>query len=198
MYHHHHHHFWGLFSVPHAEWESISEEKEDLVLFGLARLAVLAAIPAIAFLIGITLIGWSLSGSEFHQIPVAKAVPMALAFYVLITVFTLMMAYFTFSMERAFGTETSFGRCLVFVSYTATPMYMAGLVGFVPIVWLAMLVLMAAVGYSLYLLYIGIPIYMKIPDGKGYVVSTSIISAGLCLLVVFNVGTVIIWSVVYA
>jgi hypothetical protein len=194
MYTHHHHHFWGLFSVPHAEWESISEEKEDLIQFGLARLSILAAVPAIAFLVGITLLGWSLSGAEFNKVAIAEAVPMAIAFYLLIAIFTLLMGYFTFSMERAFGTEASFGRCLVFVTYTATPMYMAGLIGFVPIVWLCMLVLMAAVAYSLYLLYIGIPIYMNNPSGKGFIVSTSIISAGLCLLVIFNVSTVIIWS----
>ena len=196
MYHHHHHHFWGLFSVPRVEWKSISEEKDDLIQFGLARLSILAAVPAISFLIGITLIGWSLSGAEFHKVAVADAVPMAIAFYLMIALFTFLMGYFTFSMERAFGTEASFGRCLVFVTYTATPMFMAGLVGIVPIVWLSMIVLMAAVFYSLYLLYVGIPIYMNIPEGKGYVVSTSIISAGLCLLVVFNVATVIIWTMV--
>jgi hypothetical protein len=37
---------------------------------------------------------------------------------------------------------------------------------------------------------------MNIDEGKGYVVSTSIISAGLCMLVVFNVLTVIIWSTI--
>ncbi|MCX4187217.1 Yip1 family protein [Methylophaga sp. OBS4] len=196
MYTHHHHHFWGLFSVPRVEWKSISEEKDDLIQFGLARLSILAAVPAISFLIGITLLGWSLSGAEYHKVAVADAVPMAITFYLLIGIFTLLMGYFTFSMERAFGTEASFGRCLVFVTYTATPMYMAGLVGFVPIVWLCMIVLMAAVAYSLYLLYVGIPIYMNIPEGKGFIVSTSIISAGLCLLVIFNVATVIIWSMV--
>jgi hypothetical protein len=73
---------------------------------------------------------------------------------------------------------------------------MAGLVGFVPIVWLCMTVLMAAVIYSLYLLYVGIPIYMKIPEGRGFIVATSIISAGLCMMVCFNVATVIIWTMV--
>ncbi len=196
MYTHHQKHFWGLFSVPRVEWKSISNEKQDLTRFGLARLSILAAVPAISFLAGITMVGWSLSGSEFNRVAMANALPMALGFYLLIIVATLLMAYFTFSMERAFGTEASFERCLLFVTYTATPMYMAGLVGFVPIVWLCMTVLMAAVFYSLYLLYVGIPIYMKIPEGKGFIVATSIISAGLCMMVCFNVATVIIWNMV--
>ncbi|MTI64300.1 Yip1 family protein [Methylophaga sp.] len=196
MYHHHRKHFWGLFSVPRVEWKSISDENLDITQFGILRMVILAAVPAVSFLIGINQVGWSLAGNEFNKIALSDALPMAVAFYVLIIVFTSMMAYFTFAMERAFGEEASFGRCLLFTTYTATPMYMAGLIGFVPIVWLAMLVLLLAVCYSLYLLYLGIPIYMNIDEGKGYVVSTSIISAGLCMLVVFNVLTVIIWSTI--
>tara|TARA_R110002049_G_scaffold237307_8_gene410407 strand:- start:2022 stop:2615 length:594 start_codon:yes stop_codon:yes gene_type:complete len=196
MYTHHQKHFWGLFSAPRVEWKSISDEKLDLTQFGLARLGVLAAVPAVSFLIGITQVGWSLSGGEFEKVTMTYAVSMSVAFYALIVIASLLMAYFTFSMERAFGTEASFERCLLFVTYTATPMYMAGLVGFVPIVWLCMMVLMAAVFYSLYLLYVGIPIYMNIPEGKGFIVATSIISAGLCMMVCFNVATVIIWSMV--
>ena len=196
MYTHHQKHFLGLFSAPRVEWKSISDEKLDLTRFSLIRLAILAAVPAISFLIGITQVGWSLSGEEFHKVAMSYAAPMAVAFYVLIIIATLLMGYFTFSMERAFGTETSFERCLLFVTYTATPMYMAGLVGFVPIVFLCMTVLMAAVFYSLYLLYVGIPIYMNIPEGRGFVVATSIISAGLCMMVCFNVATVIIWTMV--
>jgi hypothetical protein len=196
MYTRHKKHFFGLFSVPRVEWKSISDEKMDLTQFGLTRLIFFAAVPAISFLIGFTQVGWSLSGTDYNKVALNYAFLMAVAFYVLIVVATLLMAYFTFAMERAFGTEASFERCFIFVTYTATPMYMAGLVGFLPIVWLCMIVLMAAVFYSLYLLYIGIPIYMNIPEGKGFIVATSILSAGLCMMVCFNVATVIIWSIV--
>jgi hypothetical protein len=196
MYTRHKKHFFGLFSVPRVEWKSISDEKTDLTQFGLTRLIFFAAVPAISFLIGLTQVGWSLSGADYNKVAMGYAFLMAVAFYALIVVATLLMAYFTFAMERAFGTEASFERCFIFVTYTATPMYMAGLVGFLPIVWLCMMVLMAAVFYSLYLLYIGIPIYMNIPEGKGFIVATSIVSAGLCMMVCFNVATVIIWSIV--
>lgn len=194
MYHRHRKHFWGLLFTPRTEWKHIGEENTDIAQFGIFRMLILAAVPAISSLIGINQIGWSLAGNAFNQVALADAVPMALAFYVLIILFTLLMAYFTFAMERAFGEATRFGRCLLFVTYTATPMYLAGLIGFVPIVWLAVLVLMLAAGYSLYLLYLGIPIYMNIDAGKGYVVSTSIIWAGLCMLVMFIVLTVVIWT----
>jgi len=198
MYTRHQKHFWGLFSAPRDEWKSIRDEKSDLTQFGLTRLIFFATVPTIAFLIGISQVGWSLSGTEFHKVAINYAFLMAVAFYLLIVVATLLMTYVTYTIASAFRTEARFERCLVFVTYTATPMYMAGLVGFVPIVWLCIIVLMAAVIYSLYLLYVGIPIYMNIPEGKGFIVATSIISAGLCMMVCFNVATVVIWSMMIA
>lgn len=184
----HRKHFWGwrLFFTPRTEWRMISKENLDVTKFGIFRMLILAAVPAISFLIGINQIGGSRGGIEFNQVALADALPMALAFYVLIIVFTLLMTYFTFAIERTFGEEASFGRCLVFITYTATPMYMAGLIGLIPILWLSVQVLLLAVGYSLYLLYLGVPIFMNIDEGKGYVVSTSIIWAGLCMVVIFN------------
>ena len=104
------------------------------------------------------------------------------------------MTYFTYLAEKTFATQTSFANCLLFVTYTATPMYISGIIGLIPIVWLSLLVLISAVCYSLYLLYLGIPIYMNIEEGKGFIVSTSIVTAGLCILVFFIITTVSIWS----
>jgi len=196
MYRHHHKHFLGLFITPRTEWQDIGEEHDDSVWSALARLGIMAAVPSIAFLLGITLVGWSFTGAEFHKISVGNAIPMAIVFYLLVVACTLFMSYCTYWMEKTFGTATSYKRCLVFMTYTATPMYLAGLIGLVPIIWLCMMVLMVAVFYSLYLLYLGVPIFMHIPEGQGYVISTSIIWAGLCTLVSFIVATVIIWSVV--
>ncbi|KKL92769.1 hypothetical protein LCGC14_1881410, partial [marine sediment metagenome] len=110
----------------------------------------------------------------------------------LIIVATFLMAYFTFITEKSIAEEASFKRCLLFVCYTATPMFMAGLVGFLPIVWLCVLVLVAAVHYSLYLLYIGIPIYMDIPEGKSFMIIGSVVTAGLCMMLSFVIAVLII------
>jgi hypothetical protein len=192
MYSRHRTHFFGLFSTPHVEWQSIREETSDLTQFSLKRLAFFAAIPAISFFFGLTYVGWSLSGSEFNKVPMDSALMMTVAFYAMIIIATFLMAYFTFITEKSIAEEASFERCLLFVCYTATPMFMAGLVGFLPIVWLCVLVLVAAVHYSLYLLYIGIPIYMDIPEGKSFMIVTSVLTAGLCMMLCFVIAVLII------
>ncbi len=135
MYSRHKRHFFGLFSTPRNEWQSIRDEKNDLVQLSLTRLIFFAAIPAVSFLIGLSYVGWSFTGAEFNKIAMNSAFLMAVVFYGLIIAATLLMAYFTFITERSVAEEASFERCLMFVAYTATPMYLAGLIGFIPIVW---------------------------------------------------------------
>lgn len=196
MYTRHRSHFFGLFSVPRVEWEAIRNEKQDLAQMGLTRLIFFAAVPAVSFLVGLSWMGWSLSGTVFHKVAMDHAFLLAMGFYGLIIVSTLLMAYLTFAIIKGGGTETSFERCLLFVTYTATPMYMAGLIGFVPIVWLCIAVLVAAVLYSLYVLYVGVPIYMNIGEGKSFMIVTMIVTAGLCIMVCFNIITAILLSTV--
>lgn len=198
MYSRHKRHFFGLFSTPRNEWQSIRDEKNDLVQLSLTRLIFFAAIPAVSFLIGLSYVGWSFTGAEFTKIAMNSAFLMAVVFYGLIIAATLLMAYFTFITERSVAEEASFERCLMFVAYTATPMYLAGLIGFIPIVWLCILVLVVAIHYSLYLLYIGIPIYMDIPEGKSFMIVTTIITAGLCMMLCFVIAVLIIMNMIAA
>ena len=74
MYKHHKNHFLGLFSVPQAEWKSIRDEKLNIAQFGFLRLGFYAVIPALSFLIGITQVGWSLSGEEFNLVALIEGV----------------------------------------------------------------------------------------------------------------------------
>jgi hypothetical protein len=198
MYSRHKRHFFGLFSTPRNEWQSIRDEKNDLVQLSLTRLIFFAAIPAVSFLIGLSYVGWSFTGAEFNIIAMNSAFLMAVVFYGLIIAATLLMAYFTFITERSVAEEASFERCLMFVAYTATPMFLAGLIGFIPIVWLCILVLVVAIHYSLYLLYIGIPIYMDIPEGKSFMIVTTIITAGLCMMLCFVIAVLIIMNMIAA
>ncbi|SPY23007.1 Inner membrane protein yohC [Photobacterium damselae] len=57
-----------------------------------------------------------------------------------------------------------------------------------------MLVGLCAVAYSVYLLYIGVPILMHIPKEQGFIYASSIVTSGLVLLVSIIASSVILWS----
>ena len=191
-------HMFGLLYHPKAEWDSIKKENHSLGHIYLTHLLFLAAIPPFALLVGTTQFGWSFTGSQFYFLSMESAIPLAGAFYVALLAGMFFMAYTTFWMEKTFGAEASLERCLLFTTFTSTPLFLSGLVGFVPILWLDVFVVMAAVSYTIYLLYAGVPVFMNIPEERGFIFSTSILTVGLCALVGMMAATVVIWGMGFA
>jgi hypothetical protein len=191
-------HMFGLMYHPKSEWDSIKKEDHSLGHIYLTHLLFLAAIPPFALLVGTTQVGWSFVGKDFYYLSFESALPLAGAFYVALLAGMFFIAYTTYWMERTFGAEASLERCLLFTTFTSTPMFLSGLVGLVPILWLDVFVVMAAVSYTVYLLYAGVPIFMNIPEERGFIFATSILTVGLCGLVGMMAATVIIWGMGFA
>lgn len=191
-------HMFGLLYHPRAEWDSIKKENHSLGHIYLTHLLFLAAIPPFALLVGVTQVGWSFVGTEFYYLSFESALPLAGAFYLALLAGMFFMAYTTYWMERTFGAEASLERCLLFTTFTSTPLFLSGLAGLVPILWLDVFIVLAAVSYTVYLLYSGVPIFMNIPEERGFIFATSILTVGLCALVGMMAATVIIWGMGFA
>jgi hypothetical protein len=154
----------------------------------------LAAIPPLAAFIGTTQIGWSVVGDELVKLTVASAFPIAVAFYFALLMGAGIMARFIHWMEHTYGSESSFDDCMVLTTFTATPLFVAGLAALIPILWLDVLIGMAALGYTTYLLYTGVPEMMKIPDDRGFFFASSILTVGLVVLVGMLAVTAVLWG----
>lgn len=191
-------HMFGLLYHPREEWDSIKKENHSLGHIYLTHLLFLAAIPPFALLVGTTQFGWSFVGKEFYYLSFESALPLAAAFYVALLAGMFFMAYTTYWMEKTFGAEASLERCLLFTTFTSTPMFLSGVAGFIPILWLDVFIVMAAVSYTVYLLYAGVPIFMNIPEERGFIFASSILTVGLCALVGMMAATVIIWGMGFA
>jgi hypothetical protein len=188
----------GLLYHPKSEWDSIKKENHTLGHIYITHLLFLAAIPPFALFVGTTQFGWSFMGKEYYFISIESAIPLAVAFYAALLVGMFFMAYTTFWMEKTFGAEASLERCLLFTTFTSTPMFLSGLIGLIPILWLDVFVVLAAVSYTVYLLYAGVPIFMNIPEERGFIFASSILTVGLCALVGMMAVTVIIWGMGFA
>ena len=69
-----------------------------------------------------------------------------------------------------------------------------GAVGFYPLLWLDLLVGVAAISWSVYLMYLGIPIVMDIPEERGFLFSSAVLGVALVILICLMVGSVILWE----
>ena len=83
---------------------------------------------------------------------------------------------------------------IVITGLTSTPLFIAGLVGFYPLLWIDLLIGVGAVSWSVYLMYLGIPIVMDIPEERGFLFSSAVVGVAMVILICLMVGSVILWD----
>lgn len=187
---------WGLYAHPKTEWRTIDNHHESFS-YSLIHLALIALIPPVCAYFSTTLIGWNLGYSQSSNTMLTheSALVMAVGMYFTLIIGVFALAYMMFWMAKTFGANPSFSHTIELAAYTATPLFMTGFAMFYPEPIFLMAVGLAGVAYSVYLLYSGIPIIMHIPEERGFIYSSSVVTVGLVLLVCIMVGSVIVWSV---
>ena len=96
-------------------------------------------------------------------------------------------------MSRTYGGEQPLERCLALISYTATPMFLVGIVQIYPVIWLNYVVGLPVLAYTVYRLYIGTPIMMRIPGSRAFF-SSAILAVGMVALIGLLASSVMLWS----
>jgi hypothetical protein len=187
-------HVAGLFTHPHQEWKEIRDNPESISHVYFAHVLFLALIPPVSMYIGTTKVGWVIGTGDPVMLTESSALVMSGFMYLAMLAGVAVMGAFINWMSRTYDSAPGYVRCVVFAAYTATPLFVAGLCALYPNVILTMLVGIAAVFYTVYLLYTGIPIFMKIPEDEGFVYSSSILTIGLVMFVSLIAITVLIWS----
>lgn len=187
-------HIVGLFSSPSAEWKKIRDEACNTSACIFKHVIILAAIPAISGYIGTTQVGWTIGASGTHYLSNESAGMIAVLTYLAMIAGVIGMGFMIQWMAETYGKPQSLARCVVFVAYVATPLFLIGLMMIYPILWLNMLLGLPAVAYSVFLLYSGTPIVMEMDKEKGFLFASSIVGLGLVAMVAILATTVILWG----
>jgi hypothetical protein len=98
-------------------------------------------------------------------------------------------------MGRTYGTKQTLSQCIALAAYTATPLYLSGIMLLYPMLWLNLLIGLPVLAYTVYLLYTGVPIIMGIPAERGFLFATAVLAVGLVTLVAVLAATVILWDI---
>ncbi|MCQ4310007.1 YIP1 family protein [Pseudomonas stutzeri] len=187
-------HVWGLFAHPGQEWQEITGEEREVGHLHLGEVLVLAAIPAISAFIGTTQFGWSIGGGDAVRLTESSAFQLTLLSYLAMLAGVAVMGGFIHWMSRTYDASPTLVQCIVFAAYTATPLFVGGLAALYPHIWLGMIVGTAAICYTTYLLYVGLPTFMNIPSDEGFLFSSSVLAVGLVVLVAIIALSVIMWG----
>ena len=186
-------HIIGLFTDPTNQWEKIREQYKSRS-GGIGFIFVLAAIPAISGYIGTTQVGWRIGVGDPVKITGDSAVMIAIIFYVAMIVGVFTIGWMIHLLGKAYEVERPLPLCLALAAYTATPLFLIGVMEVYPLLWLNLLFGMAALGLNIRLLYVGVPIMMEIPPERGFLFSSAILGLGLVALVAFLASTAILWD----
>ena len=188
-------HVWGLLSNPEAEWKSIRKENCTIGKCYCSHVLLLAAIPPLAGYIGTTQVGWQVVAREVQKLTPESALWIAILSYLTILVAVFFIGKMIHWMGQTYGAKQPLPQCIALAAYTATPLFLSGLMLFYPLLWLNLLLGLPVLGYTVYLLYTGVPIVMGIPQERGFLFSTAVLAVGLVTLVAVLVATVILWDI---
>lgn len=175
-------HIWGLYAHPKEEWHTIERTHESLT-YSLVHILVVALIPAVCSYYAAAHIGWSIGASDVIKLPEINAMYMSVAMYAGLVCGVFALAYLIQWMAKTFDAKPQFSQSLELAAYTATPIFMVGITALYPVLWFVALAGLAALTYSVYLLYSGVPIMMNIPEEKGFIYASSVVTCALVLLV---------------
>ncbi|MFZ4537308.1 Yip1 family protein [Propionivibrio sp.] len=148
--------------TPKQTWPVIEAEPADTATLYTQYLMLLALIPAIAGFIGMSLIGVNAMGMSM-RIPLLSGLVNMIVGYVLSLVMVYVLALIADALAPTFGGQKNPIMALKLVVFGSTAGMIGGIFSVIPA--LSMLGLLAAL-YSIYLLFLGIPVLMKAPPEK--------------------------------
>jgi hypothetical protein len=188
-------HTLGLLVKPNEQWRTVADLPEKSLNTLILYPCILAILPAVAWFYGTSRVGWTVGDSEdVIKLTVASARQISILFYLAMIACVAVIGYFIHWMADTYGADSTFAKGIVIAGLTATPLFIAGLVGFYPLLWLDLLIGVAAVGWAVYLLYLGIPIVMGIPEERGFLFSSAVMAIAMVILICLMVGSVLLWD----
>ncbi len=170
--------------TPTTEWPVIAGEITSAGSLITGYVAPLAAIGAVAGLIGSSLVGVTLPFVGTYRVPIVTGIVTAIFTFVMAIVGVFVLSLIIDALAPTFGGEKSSAQALKVAVYSYTPAWVAGVLHILPA--LGILAVLAAL-YGLYLLYLGLPRLMKCPQDKAIGYTAVVVICAIVITVVISV-----------
>src|SRR5918998_603059 len=167
---------------PKTEWEVIDAEPTTVAELYTRYIMPLAAIGPIATLIGYSVFGMSVPFLGTYRVPIGTAITQALVTYILTLAGTYVLALIIDALAPTFNGQRSQIQALKVAAYSMTASWIAGIFALVP----GLRILSILGLYSLYLLYLGLPVLMKAPREKAISYTAVVILAAIVLWMIIG------------
>lgn len=171
----------NLLLSPGSEWEVVDREAVEPRRLAIRYVAPLAAIPALATIVALSVVGVQAQG-EWHRAPILNVLLGAAIFFVMTIAAVFVFAGIIDWLGPRFGAARNYRQAFKVSAYSITAAMVAGLLAVAPA--LQVFALMGA-AYSLYLLFIGTPKVMHPAPASAvnYSIATTLAAIVVALVV---------------
>jgi len=151
-----------LILQPQQEWQAIDAEEHSVQELFTGYVMILAAIPAVASFIGLSIVGSGPFGSSY-RVALGAGVMHLMAVYLMSLGAVYLFALIIEGFSPKFEGKRDFQQALKVAAFFPTPWWLAGVFSVIPALWIIGFFLGL---YSLYLLFLGLPKLMQVPETK--------------------------------
>jgi hypothetical protein len=172
----------NILLTPKTEWEVIDAEPTTVADLYKGYIMPLAAIGPVAQAIGFSVFGMPVPFLGTYRTPVGTAITQAIVTYILTLVAVFVLALIIDALAPTFNGIPNRIQALKVAAYSYTASWVAGIFMLIPA--LSFLAILGV--YSLYLLYLGLPILMKAPKEKALAYTAVVILCGIVLFMLIG------------
>lgn len=179
--------------APQAGWRAVAQDAPSAAKTLFLHTAVYALIPAACWYYGVTQVGWSFADNVMRLTP-ESALPMCVLFYFAMIAGVLFLGLMVNWMSETYGQAGNISSSIALISYTASPFFVAGVLGLYPLLWLDVAAGTLIACYCIYLLYVGVPTVLKVGSERGFLYASAVFAVALVAFVGLLTATVLVWD----
>ncbi len=184
----------NLILHPSAGWEAVKSEALSVKGCYARYVIPLALIAPIAAFIGTSRVGWRVGSGDVVRLTSDSALQIAVLMYFAVLVVVYIVARMIHWMAQTYDSSQTLARCFSLAAFTAAPLFLVGVTMLYPMPWFVYFLGLPALGYTVALLYTGVPIMMGVNKEQGFLFSSAILAFGLVALVGLIAVSVSFWG----
>jgi len=180
----------GILLKPKEEWVKIKEETLPVSQLFTSYVLILAAIPAIAQFVGLSLVGRRVPFVGLYRYGIGAGFLYAILLYVFTLVSVYVFGIIINALAPTFSSDKNLDNAMKLAAFSMTPSWVAGVLYIIP--FLGILVILASL-YGIYLLYLGfVTPLMNTPKEKavGYLIVSIVVVMVLMVVVSIILGAI--------
>jgi len=176
-----------IITSPKTEWNTIENEQTSAKELYVGYILILAAITPIAGFLKMSIFGIKIPFVGTYRMGIGQSLGNMILNYIFILVGVYVMALIVDMLAPTFGGNKNQLQALKTVAYAYTAAWVAGILQLIP--WIGIPLLLVGSLYSIYLLYLGLPVTMKCPPEKsmGY----TAVSILVAIIISFAISAVV-------